>query len=140
MKIQARHIRLLIGAATAVMVLGLAGCPLMEESISITARIDQLESDLNNDWNNVYTNWHPDSTTRQAAANSSALSTAFPESESGSYSFSNVSEGSSSATATLTSSTTYAGGRDVSFTMQQDGDDWFISSMDTGDTTLSTID
>lgn len=134
-------IRVAFAVVIAGMVLVLAGCPEELVSVSITDRISRLQADLNGNYANVYTNWHPDSTTRSAGANPAALETAFPSSET--YTISNISvtsegESTGSATAVFNSTVTYAGDT-ATFTMKKDGDDWFISVLNVDAATLPKV-
>lgn len=102
------------------------GCPTEEEdTVSIEDRINEFEDDLNNDYDGLYKNWHPDSNTYETAKDSSTLNEQFPPDESGSYRIDDVDVDDSSVTATLSSSITYTN-RDISFTMKKDDGDWFI--------------
>ena len=136
-----RSVRVTLLVATmALAVLLVAGCDLFGEAVTIEGRIQQLESDLNNNYSRVYTNWHPETTTRQAAVNPDALNTFFPPGEAGSYRFSNIAPGSASATAKLTSTATHDN-RDVSFTMKEDAGVWYILSLSaSGLPTLSSVE
>lgn len=134
--------RTIVAVATVGLVIGLVGCPTDEDgAVSITDRINQLESDLNGDYDNVYLNWHPDSTTRLAGANPTALETAFPSDET--YEITSITVVSESgdtgtATAVFNSDTSYVD--DVGyFDMQKDGDDWYISELTVGYTNLPKI-
>jgi hypothetical protein len=123
-------------------VLVLAGCPLdEEETVSITQRVQNFVSDLNTNYDNVYLNWHPDTTTRQAAANPATLESGFPSSEI--YTVSNISadESAGTATATITSNVTYGDSNgSASFTMRKDGESWFINSLRIAELNLSSFE
>jgi hypothetical protein len=142
-----RFNRVLFKTIVALAVTGIAlvftGCPMDDDDdgVSMSGRVNQLETDLNRNYNNVYLNWHPDTTTRQAAANPDTLETEFPSSESGSYEFTDVSTNSdtNSGTAVLNSQTKY-NDRSVTFSFKKDGDDWMILSLSGTDTTLSAIE
>lgn len=135
-------IKAIVVLALAGIVLALTGCPMDDDDgVSMSGRVSRLQSDLNGNYNNVYLNWHPDTTTRQAAANPAALETEFPSGESGSYAFTDVSTNSDtrSGTAVLNSQTKY-NDRSVTFSFKKDGDDWMILSLSGIDTTLSAIE
>lgn len=123
-------------------VLFLTGCPVEEDdSVSMRDRVSRLETDLNQNYDNVYKNWHPDTTTRQAAANPDTLESEFPSSESGSYAFSSVDidNDARTGTALLNSDITY-NDEGVSFEFKKDGDDWMILSLSGTGVTLNTVD
>ena len=127
-------------AVVAAAVVLLVGCPTdSDDNVSVSDRIGRLESDLNNNYSQVYLNWHPDSTTRQAAANPQTLEATFPFSDSGSYAVSNIVVDGSNATATLRSNVLYGSGTALVFTMQQSGDDWFIATLTINALTLNSI-
>lgn len=113
------------------------GCELL--GVTIENRIETLESDLNSNYSNVYKNWYSDTNTYQAGANPTVFTTMFPSSET--YTISNISVSGSSATATLNSSVTH-NDTTMSFQMEQDGFDWYISSLSLSgySTTLNSIE
>ncbi|MFW5827656.1 MAG: hypothetical protein ACOCU4_06175, partial [Alkalispirochaeta sp.] len=74
-------LRAIAFASVLAAILVLSGCPMEEEGVSIEDRINNLVSDLNNNYSQVYLNWHPDTTTRQAAANPDTLESKFPSTE-----------------------------------------------------------
>ncbi len=123
--------RLGILALVAAAVVLLVGCSTESDGVSITDRINQLASDLNNNYSQVYLNWHPESNTRQIAADPDTLNTEFPPDESGTYTITNIVVDGSNATATFNSERTFLDDA-ATFQMLQDGDDWFIDSLTVG--------
>ncbi len=125
----------LFAAATVAIIVLLVGCPTdtEEDPVSITARVQQLQSDLNGNYTGVYLNWHPDSSTRQLGANPTGFETTFPESET--YAISSITVVSESgdvgtATAVFTSTPTTAfSNAAADFDMRKSGDDWFIDRL-----------
>jgi hypothetical protein len=134
-------VRAIFAIAIVGMIVGLAGCPMEEEGTSISDRIKQLEDDLNGNYNNVYKNWHPDSTTRSAGANPTALQTAFPSSETYDITNINVTDDSGStgsATAVFDSDFRYENDS-ATFSMEKDGEDWMIRELTIGATNLPNV-
>jgi len=134
-------LRVLLALVIAGLVSVLAGCPEELVPVSIADRLNRLEADLNANYDNVYTNWHPESTTRQAGANPSALETALPSSETytiGAPTISGDNGTTATATATFDSSVTYTNDT-ATFSMKKDGDDWFILSLSVDATFLPTV-
>lgn len=119
----------------------LTGCPEELVPVSIADRLNRLEADLNANYDNVYANWHPESTTRSAGANSAALETALPSSETytiGAPTISGDNGTTATATATFNSTVTYANDT-ATFSMKKDGDDWFILSLSVDATVLPKV-
>ena len=127
--------RAVVFVVVAAAVVLLVGCPTDSDGVSVTDRINQLASDLNDNYSQVYLNWHPDSNTRQAAANPATLETTFPSNESGTYEITNIVVSGSGATATFNSNPTFNDAI-ATFTMQQSGDNWFIASLTVGGSVL----
>lgn len=133
-------LRAIAFASVMAAILVLSGCPMEEEGVSIEDRINNLVSDLNNNYSQVYLNWHPDTTTRQAAANPDTLESKFPSTET--YEVSNISvtnESQGTASAVIDSTTSF-NNETASFVMEKDGDDWFIETMNFDGISLSEID
>jgi hypothetical protein len=137
-------VKAIAAAAILLGVLVLAGCPLdEEETVSVAQRVNLFVADLNGNYANVYLNWHPDTTTRQAAANPSTLETRFPSSDSGSYEVTDIVADEAAGTATALITSNVALGEQngsASFTMRKDGDNWLIRSLTIAGVTLSSVE
>jgi hypothetical protein len=105
------------------------GCEDDMETTSIRDRIAQFESDLNNNRANAYTNLHPD----VASLYTDPGDWDPPFDPTVTYSFTTVSPGSSSATATVSASepADLIHDETATFQMKEDGDDnWKIIRLD----------
>lgn len=132
-------LRMIVGVSVLAVILVLSGCPMEEEGVTIEDRVNNLVSDLNSNYSQVYLNWHPDTTTRQAAADQSTLESKFPSSETYEVSSISANESQGTATAVINSTSLYTD-ETASFTMKKDGDDWFIDTLNFDGISLSTID
>jgi hypothetical protein len=109
-----------------VSVLILSGCPEEFETTSISQRVDQLESDLNNDRLSAYQNLHPDASDRNTGARTEVYwENVFPG---GPYTLS-VSSITEPTAVVAVSPASF--GSTANFTMKEDGEDnWKILSID----------
>lgn len=133
--------RVIAAAGIIATLLMLSGCPFLEEedTVSIAERVQFFVQDLNGNYNQVYLNWHPDTTTRQAAANPTTLQTRFPSSEVYTVSGISANEALGTATATIDSDVTF-NNANASFRMKKDGDNWFIDSLTVSGVTLNSVE
>ena len=99
------------------------------KKMKIDERLDRFFSDLQNNRDSIWKNFHPDSNTREAGKNSSVFDTEFPQ-EGYSYTVNSIG---STTNITVDSDTQYTGETMV-FIMKEDGDKyWMILKIDISD-------
>jgi len=126
-----RRILVLIGlAAMASAVLLVNGCNLLGDKVSIHERIDSFFADIDGaNWSSVYTNINPDNPLYDSYKADSYWNTRFNAGDS--YSYSSYSEGSLSASVTVSSSDASYSGDTWVFTMKEDTPGlWYIDKLE----------
>ena len=127
-KIRIKTRKLVIIAVAALAVLLFTGCPVEDETTSISERIGQFMGDVNSDnYGNLWTHFHPASATYTAGRDANTW-TPGTFSSGTDYTLGTLNISGSTVTTTISGGTFSSGA--LTFTMLEDGsDNWKIQSM-----------